>query len=150
MSTPVVRRISAAETHSLRKAVLRNGSDTAVLVFEGDNEVDTFHLGAYVGDNLVGIGSFLSRPCPDAPGIVPSVQLRGMAVSTHLQSGGIGALLMRAAVEDVRAAGAAVLWANARDAALGFYRDRLGMSVSADGFIDTTTGLPHHRVWLHL
>jgi GNAT superfamily N-acetyltransferase len=151
MTQPVVvRPIAAADTHPLRKSVLRDNSPTAVLVFDGDNEPTTFHLGAFQGDELVGIATFVDRPCSNTPDATRAVQLRGMAVSPTLQSGGVGGELLGAAIEQLRADGVDVLWANARDAALGFYQGRLGMTVGDDAFVDATTGLAHHRVWLHL
>jgi GNAT superfamily N-acetyltransferase len=145
-----VRPIAAADTHPLRLSVLRNNSPTAVLIFDGDDEPTTFHLGAFQGDELVGIATFVHRPCSNTPDATRAVQLRGMAVSPALQSGGVGGVLLGAAIERLRHDGVDVLWANARDAALGFYRGRLGMTVGDDAFVDATTGLAHHRVWLHL
>jgi GNAT superfamily N-acetyltransferase len=144
-----VRSIAAADTHPLRLSVLRDNSPTAVLVFDGDDEPTTFHLGAFQGDELVGIATFVDRPCSNTPDAKCAVQLRGMAVSTTVQSGGVGRVLLSTAIERLRADGVDVLWANARDAALGFYRG-FGMTVGDDAFVDATTGLAHHRVWLHL
>ncbi len=145
-----VRPIAAADTHPLRLAVLRDNSPMAVLVFEGDDEPTTFHLGAFHGEELVGIATFIHRPCSNTPDATRTVQLRGMAVSTTLQSGGVGGALLQAAMARLRDDGVDVLWANARDAALGFYQGRLGMTVGDDAFVDATTGLSHHRVWLDL
>jgi GNAT superfamily N-acetyltransferase len=144
-----VRSIAAADTHPLRLSVLRDNSPTAVLVFDGDDEPTTLHLGAFQGDELVGIATFVDRPCSNTPDAKCAVQLRGMAVSTTVQSGGVGRVLLSTAIERLRADGVDVLWANARDAALGFYRG-FGMTVGGDAFVDATTGLAHHRVWLHL
>ena len=143
-----VRPITAADTHPLRLRVLRDNSPTAVLVFDGDDEPTTFHLGAFRGDELVGIATFVDRPCSNTPDVMRSVQLRGMAVSPTLQSGGVGGVLLRTGIERLRVDGVDVLWANARDTALGFYRG-FGMTVG-DAFVDVTTGIAHHRVWLHL
>jgi GNAT superfamily N-acetyltransferase len=148
--TVAVRPIAAADTHPLRRCVLRDNSPTAVLVFDGDDEPTTFHLGAFHGDELVGIATFLDRPCSNTPDAKRAVQLRGMAVSTTLQSGGVGSVLLNAAIERLREGYVDVLWANAREAALGFYQGRLGMTVGDDAFVDATTGLAHYRVWLHL
>ena len=41
----------------------------------------------------------------------------------------------------------AVLWARARDSALGFYR-RHGFEVVEPGFVDKTTAMPHHVILL--
>jgi GNAT superfamily N-acetyltransferase len=146
--TVVVRSIAAADTHPLRLSVLRDNSPTAVLVFDGDDEPTTFHLGAFHGDELVGVASFVDRPCSNTPDPTRAVQLRGMAVSTTVQSGGIGRVLLSAAIARLRDDGVDVLWANARDTALGFYRG-FGMT-GDDAFVDATTGLAHHRVWLYL
>jgi GNAT superfamily N-acetyltransferase len=144
-----VRPVAAADTYPLRLSVLRNNSPTAVFVFDGDDEPTTFHLGAFQGDELVGIATFVHRLCSNTPDATRTVQLRGMAVSAALQSGGVGGMLLGAAIERLRDDGVDVLWANARDTALGFYRG-FGMSVGDDAFEDATTGLAHHRVWLHL
>jgi hypothetical protein len=37
------------------------------------------------------------------------------------------------------------VWANARDAALGFYL-RHGFAIDSDGFIEPVTELPHHVI----
>jgi hypothetical protein len=42
-----------------------------------------------------------------------------------------------------------VLWAKARDTAVGFY-ERLGMHAEGDGYVTPDTGLPHHTVILDL
>ena len=74
-----------------------------------------------------------------------AAQLRGMAVDTAHQGRGIGRQLLDAAMERLRNAGFEVLWANARDTALPFYR-RVGMEVVGEGFLTSDTKLPHHVV----
>jgi NAD(P)-dependent dehydrogenase (short-subunit alcohol dehydrogenase family) len=56
--------------------------------------------------------------------------------------------LLAAAVERLTAAGAEVLWADGRDAALPFY-ERHGWKVQGDGFV-AAGGIPHHVVVLDL
>jgi GNAT superfamily N-acetyltransferase len=150
MTTPVtVRPIAAADTHKLRRSVLRDNSPTASVVFDGDEEPTSFHLGAFAGDAMVGIASFHQRAFPNATDHDGrAVQLRGMAVSPTVQSRGVGAALVEAAIGHLRADGVGLLWADARDTALGFYRDRFGMVVG--DVVVSSTGLPHHRVWLFL
>jgi ribosomal protein S18 acetylase RimI-like enzyme len=72
-----------------------------------------------------------------------------MAVDTGHQRSGIGRQLLDVALERLRNAGFEVLWANARDTALPFYR-RLGMEVVGDGFLTSDTKLPHHVVLMDL
>lgn len=96
----------------------------------------------------MGVATFVPRPYAGRPGVA-GVQLRGMAVETELHGRGIGELLLTMAMEQLRARGTKVLWAKARDSALGFY-ERLGMHVEGEGFITEDTLLPHHTVVVEL
>ena len=73
------------------------------------------------------------------------MQLRGMATARHLQGTGAGGLLLERGCALAAERGYALVWARARDAALGFY-ERHGFAVEGDGFVDDTTQLPHHLV----
>ena len=145
MASPLtVVEISAEDAHDLRRRVLREGTPSDVVRFEQDAWPTTFHLGARDADGaLVGIATFFPSPTPWRDG--KAVQLRGMAVEAAHQGAGIGRQLLDEAMERLRNAGFEVLWANARDTALPFYR-RLGMEVVGEGFLTTDTKLPHHVV----
>ena len=139
--------LDAASTHPLRRAVLREGRADASVVFDGDDEPGTLHLGLQDSSGaLLGVSTWLWRPCPHEPGDRDR-QLRGMAVDTTRQAGGLGAVLLAAGVERAVADGATTVWANARDTALGFYR-RHGFEVLEPGHLDGATGLPHHHIRL--
>lgn len=139
-----VVEITPADTHALRRRVLRNGSPTARVVFDGDDASGTVHLGLRDGLEIVGVSTWLRRPCPVLPSDTDR-QLRGMAVATSRQSQGLGAVLLAGGIDRARADGATVVWANARDTAIDFYV-RNGFTVEGDGFVDPTTELPHHVV----
>ena len=85
------------------------------------------------------------QPEPDSQ----ALQLRGMATAVHLQSHGIGGLLLDAGLNHAQENGFQLIWANARDAALNFY-NRHGYSTVGEGFIETVTQLPHHKVVKYL
>jgi thiamine transport system ATP-binding protein len=137
--------LAAEDTHDLRRRVLREGRADATVVFDGDAEDDTTQLGARdVSGRLVGVSTWLWRPCPVEPGRRDR-QLRGMAVEPSLQGGGVGAALLAAGVDEAARLGATAVWANARDTALGFYASH-GFDVLGEGFVDEATGLAHHRV----
>jgi thiamine transport system ATP-binding protein len=147
LRAPALRvvELTPAQTHELRRRVLREGRDDADVVFDGDDDAGTLHLGAVdAGGTLVGVSTWLWRPCPIDPG-PRDRQLRGMAVDHARQGGGIGGALLAAGVERALAAGATTVWANARDTALGFY-ERNGFEVLGDGYVDPATGLPHHHI----
>jgi thiamine transport system ATP-binding protein len=137
--------LAPEDTHDLRRRVLREGRADAPVTFDGDGEEGTTQLGARdASGTLVGVSTWLWRPCPVEPG-GRDRQLRGMAVEPSRQGGGVGAALLVAGVEEAARLGATAIWANARDSALGFYT-RHGFEVLGDGFVDETTGLAHHRV----
>jgi GNAT superfamily N-acetyltransferase len=145
-----VEAIPAAATYGLRRKVLREGRADADVAFPEDDRPDAFHLGVFSDGRLVAVGSFSPEPTPLRPGR-RSVRLRAMAVDPEYRSRGIGRILLEEGVARLRAVGAEVLWANARDAALTFYR-RFGMDVVGDGFVLVVLGrrLPHHIVMMDL
>jgi len=120
------------------------------VVFEGDDEWDTFHLAAVEDDlTTVGVITFLERECPRRPGLHPARQLRGMAVATGQQGNGVGGALLRAGLERCRAEGAAVAWAHARVSAVSWYEAH-GMPAEGDVYIFGDVRLPHRTVVLEL
>ena len=139
-----VVELRPTETHALRRTVLRSGTPSDEVVFDGDDVDTTFHLGLREGDEVVAISTWMERPYPDRPGD-RGFQLRGMATADAKRGSGLGAALLDAGVERCRAAGAVLVWARARDAALAFY-ERHGFTTVGLGYVDLTTGLPHHDV----
>ena len=144
-----ILELSTAQTYPLRLSVLRRDTPTKVVTFSEDDWPGAWHLG--VGDEtgaIVAISSWVPRACP-ALDSRRGVQLRGMATAPEVQGTGVGGQLLEAGAQRATEAGFDLLWANARDSALGFYT-RHGCSVTGTGFIDATTRLPHHLVvrWL--
>lgn len=137
-----IAELSAEETHGLRLAVLRADTLTKDVSFVEDTWPGVVHLGLYEGEELIGTSSWIPRPWAGEPDSA-AVQLRGMATLQGAQGTGVGTELLRAGIDRAAAAGAALVWANARDAALAFYR-RHGFEVIGEGFVDATTQLPHH------
>lgn len=139
-----VVELDTVQTYPLRLAVLRADTVSKDVTFAEDDWPGVVHLGVRDGEQLIATSTWVPRPhvsASDAPG----VQLRGMATLTTHQGLGVGARLVEAGCERARSTGAMLVWANARDAALGFYV-RHGFVVVGDGFVDATTQLPHHVV----
>jgi GNAT superfamily N-acetyltransferase len=139
-----VVEIPVAATYDLRRRVLRDGRDDLDLTFPEDVLDGAFHLGVERDGAIVAIGSFAPSPTPLRPGVA-AFQLRGMAVDTEMQGGGLGRMLLEAAEARLRAAGIRVVWANARDSALGFYV-KLRWLPEGDGFRHGYKEMPHHVV----
>ncbi len=143
-----IHEVTSAQTHDLRRRVLRDGAADAVVDWAGDDDASTVHLGATIDGRIVGISTWTSMPDPHAPEI-ESIQLRGMAADPAFAGQGIGRSLFDAGIEHARSAGSQRVWANARVTALGFY-ERGGMTVSGPAFVTEATGLPHRHVHIDL
>jgi GNAT superfamily N-acetyltransferase len=153
--TLVVRRAAAEEIFPLRHAVLRPGRPVTASVYAGDEQA--VHIGAWESDGelLVGCATVFPDPWPGSTAGVASAaepaawRLRGMAVDPSRHRTGVGRHVLAAAVEAAREAGAPLLWANARSAALPFY-ESTGWAVAGEEFITPDTGLPHKPIVLPL
>jgi GNAT superfamily N-acetyltransferase len=150
MSRPIdVQKITAAQTLSLRSAVLRPNRPVETAIFAGDDDPDTRHLGAFDGDRLVGVASLYRVPLPEAAirsaGFTDATraawQLRGMAVDLAARGRGCGKALLDACIRHVAAHGGGVLWCNARRDAVEFYR-AAGFAVCGGEFVIPDVG-PH-------
>lgn len=133
--------LPARDTHALRKTILRDGTASDTVAFDGDDLPSTFHLGVVVDRELVAISTWLARDRSDHPDR-QGVQLRGMATSPEHRGTGISADLLAAGIDRCRASGVGLVWARARVAALSFYV-RHGFESIGDQYTDPTTGLAH-------
>ena len=115
---PLIRPVTAADVRPLRHRVLRPGQTFEETLYPGDDA--GVHLGAFSGDDLVGIASLYRED--RAGGLAGGWRLRGMATDAGVRGGGFGAALLAGCLEHVAAAGGSELWCNARMAAVGFYR----------------------------
>ncbi|MFZ9627915.1 MAG: GNAT family N-acetyltransferase [Ilumatobacteraceae bacterium] len=156
MTSYRVLEIATVDTYALRGSVLRHDTPITAVEFAEDDWAGVVHLGVVDEDAppavLVATSTWVPRPFHDPVTLEvtdSAVQLRGMATDRSLQGRGIGGMLIDEAVTRMRAAGFAVAWARARDAALVFYA-RHGFEARGDGFVDEGTQLPHHVVVCHL
>jgi GNAT superfamily N-acetyltransferase len=139
-----VRRVTAADTAELRRAVLRGGRPVPL---PGDDDLSAVHVGVYdsgpTGDRLVATGNVRREPAPWAPA-VPAWRLRGMATDADRRGEGLGTLVLDALLEHCRTEGGGELWCNARTGARTFYL-RAGFTVVGDEWVDPEIG-PHVRM----
>lgn len=142
--TDEVRPVALDTVKPLRVEVLRRGTPVDHCDYPEDSLPDAVHLAIERDGEIVATSTWFTKACPEHPGI-PSVQLKGMAVRESLQGEGLGARLIDAGIQLAAERNATIVWARARDSALGFYA-KCGFSVSGDGFIDGPTAMPHHIV----
>lgn len=140
-----VERVSATDLYAIRYEVLRVGTPSDDVGFGLDDDPTAVHLAIRddVG-TIVGAASWAEVESPDRPG-ERALQLRGMAVADSQRGKGLGVALIAAGAELAVARDIALLWANARDSALAFYR-AAGFDTVGEGFVTTDTKLPHHRI----
>ncbi|HET7487883.1 MAG TPA: GNAT family N-acetyltransferase [Acidimicrobiales bacterium] len=142
-----VVELEAVATLDLRRRVLRWHRPHAPAAYPEDQQPGTVHLGVVDDeDRVVAVATLFPEPTAHRPG-ARAARLRGMAVDPAVQGRGVGSLLLAAVVARAAADGHAVLWANGRDDAVGFY-ERHGWRVVGDGF--ESVGLPHHVVLVDL
>ena len=144
----LVAEVPTSEVLVLRMSVLRDGTPSQDPRYAEDDTEGSVHLGIRDSGVLIACSTWLPRPWPlDVD--VPATQLRGMAVTKHLQSKGLGRILLQAGIDRAVSMGSTYVWARARDNAMYFY-ERNGFATVGDQFIDEATGLGHHLVMIEV
>lgn len=117
----LIRRISAGDTYPIRQQVLRPGKPLEEVHFAGDDDEDSFHLGAFVEGELLGITSFMKNRQKYFQE-EHQYQMRGMAVMPQAQGKKVGQQLVREGERILREEKEVrILWFNARESAEQFY-----------------------------
>jgi GNAT superfamily N-acetyltransferase len=144
----LVEEVPTAEVLVLRMSVLRDGTPSQDPRYADDDAEGSVNLGIRESGILIACSTWLPRPWPlDVD--VPATQLRGMAVAKHLQSKGLGRILLQAGIDRAVSMDSTYVWARARDNALYFY-ERNGFATVGDQFIDEASGLGHHLVMIEI
>ena len=142
--TAAVTRLGVSDILELRQHVLRRGTPVSHAHYAEDEDPTVVHLGIVQDGRVTATSTWLMRRCPEAPDDA-AMQLKGMAVADELQGRGLGRMLLAEGLLLARERGALVVWARARDSALGFY-ETCGFEIAGPAFIDDATGLSHHVV----
>jgi GNAT superfamily N-acetyltransferase len=144
-----VEVVDEAQTRALRRAVLRpHLAPDAPL--PGDELTDGVHLAALdETGTVVGTCFVYPEPCPWLPERAGAWRLRQMATGDGLRGRGIGSAVLEAAQAYVVDHGGALLWCDARAAAVAFYR-RNGLVGHGEVFTDEQHPTPHLRMWRDL
>ena len=143
--TQEVVALTLEDIMPLRVKVLRKGTPVTHCNYPEDTYEDVIHLGVKNESTVVGTSSWFRKECPDLVGEA-ALQLKGMAVDDSLQGSGIGVQIIAAGLALATERGVSIVWARARDSALGFYL-RCGFAEIGPGYIDEPTAMPHHNVY---
>ncbi|MBK9761566.1 MAG: GNAT family N-acetyltransferase [Flavobacteriales bacterium] len=122
-----IKFIKASDTWSLRHRVLRPHQTIEDCDYPNDRNPDSFHLGVFIGEHLICIGSFFGEKNESLKGW-KQYRLRGMATHPDFRGQGAGRKLIRFAIEHLQAQKADLLWCYARANAKRFY-EALGFVV---------------------
>jgi ribosomal protein S18 acetylase RimI-like enzyme len=137
-----IKFIKAPDTWALRHRVLRPHQTLEDCDYPNDRNPDSFHLGVFIGEHLVCIGSFYAEKNMDLKGW-KQYRLRGMATHPDFQNQGAGTKLLTFALDHLKAQRADLLWCNARSNAKAFY-ERANFTVVGVPF--TIEGVGEHYV----
>lgn len=146
MMTIELRDLSAAQTRPVRQQVLRPHQRAEELVYPGDDDANTFHLGAVdaAGQVLAILSMYRHAQPPSDPMDEPRAwRIRGMASVPAARGTGLGKRLVENARDRVWAVSPDPIWCNARESAFGFYQ-KLGFEI--DGEIFEIDGIGPHAV----
>ncbi len=113
--------ISYQETYLIRQEVLRKGRPIETCYFDGDMEKSTVHFGFFQEGNLIGVISIF---CTSSTLFQEQsqFQIRGMAVLEEFQHKGFGTQLVLYAENYCKEQKGEVIWFNAREKAVPFYK----------------------------
>ena len=128
----MIKEIQSSETYLVRQEELRKGKPLETCHFEGDDEKTTKHFGIELNEKIIGIVSVyqVNNKFFDAE---IQFQIRGMAVLERHQQKGYGALLIERAEKYCFEKNASVIWFNAREKAVPFYKKK-GYITIGDSF----------------
>lgn len=135
---PFIKEITAIETYIVRHPILRNGKPIENCHFEGDEDENTVHFGLFDNEKLIGVISVFEN---NNTSFYPEkqAQIRGMAVLETFQKRGFGSILLEHAETHLRNKKTELIWFNARDSAVLFYK-KLGFITFGSSFIIPDVG----------
>jgi len=127
--------------------MLRPGKNQDTCLFPGDDDENTFHLGAFYKTRLVSVASFYFNKNNSFPH-QNQYQLRGMATLSEFQSKGFSKELLKFGFPLIKRNLCQVVWCNARKSAIGFYK-KTGFEEVGDEFTIPSIGA-HKLMYLKL
>ena len=133
-----IKEISSTETYAVRQPILREGRPIEDCKFSHDDDDSTFHLGVFLGNVLIGVVTYFKNEIKQLSG--NQYQLRGMAVLNEYQNRGIGKLMIDEGEKIVKERKGNVIWCNAREVAVNFYK-RHGFNLLGKPFVIPKIGL---------
>jgi len=134
-----IKLISPEDVIAVRQPVLREGKPIEACIFDGDDLPTTFHVGLFVDGILTAVVTFMENS-HKLFNERNQFQLRGMAVLLKFQGNGLGNEILKFSESILRKRGAKMIWCNAREIAVDFYRKN-GYIIKGDPFLIPEIGV---------
>jgi GNAT superfamily N-acetyltransferase len=142
-----IKQIQATDCYPIRKQVLWQHKAVAECGIDIDEQDGVFHLGAFLNNELVCIGSFFKQKNPNFHQ-AHQYRLRAMATLPSAQKKGTAKSLVKFAVKKLQSENIDLLWCDARIVATGFY-NQLGFSMKGNAYEIPIIGT-HYLMYKHL
>lgn len=126
-------KIDYLKTFAVRHPVLREGKPVESCFFNHDDAETTIHLGLFNNNNIIGVVSIFKNKM-SIFNINCQYQIRGMAVLKDFQKQGFGKMLIKEAEKQVVEQNGSLVWFNAREIAVDFYK-KMGYSIVGESFL---------------
>ncbi len=146
MSGLLVNEVAPGALHDLRRRVLREGRPDANVVDPRDDEATSLHLAGLIEGRVVTSASYFLTPSPNHVATL-GYQMRYVATDAEAQGRGYAGRVLARGEELLAQRGVHVIWANARDSALGFYRREGWHLVACSEHVSLESQLPHTRIF---
>ena len=142
-----IKIITSKDTLKVRQAVLRQGKSLNNCIFVGNDLITAKHFGMFFDKEIVGIISVFENKNANFTS-ENQLQIRGMAILEQHQKKGYGKLLMLECENHATIKKASLIWFNARETAVGFYKN-LDYSIIETPFIIENIGV-HYIMYKYL
>ncbi|MBM7583849.1 GNAT superfamily N-acetyltransferase [Bacillus pakistanensis] len=137
-----IKMIKPEDTYELRHTILRPNQSIEDCQYPGDDEKDSFHVGAYMKGKLVSIASFYKETHPNF-NEENQFRLRGMATLAEFRGQNAGSALIRFAEKFMKKQSADLWWCNARVSVSAYYKK---LSLQEKGGIFTIEPIGPHKL----
>lgn len=126
--TLLIEKVEVEDIKELRFKVLwPHKSGVQACEIEPDRFLSTFHIGAWLDNQLVGTSTFIVDINPQFDD-EKQYRLRAMATDPSVRGVGVGAKIIEAGIEVLKEKNVHLLWCDARLVATGFY-EKMGFEV---------------------
>lgn len=133
-----IKNIDYKKTFEIRHPILREGKPIESCFFDGDDLKTTSHFGLFDEDKLIGVVSLFENKIKIF-NHENQFQIRGMAVLKEFQKKSFGEQLIQHLEAFVNIKGKTLIWFNARELAVPFYK-KMGYKIFGNSFLIENVG----------